>query len=284
MKMSPVAPPSTFPRTVYPILLILSLCPPNIFWIPLALDRKPLIMLRPSVILPDTSFYPLGNTPAVNLTQCLPPEILDAKVMLAGCGDAKNILFTIYSGTGNRTLDFTCCDIEPIILARNILLYSLIVDGDISNALWDIYYHTSIKPSSLQTLERQAWRLVTYAADATTWEHSPYGLFTSFCNHDTLHRVGKIWSEWSPLSLSPDQQIVREKMFSDALRRAEEHKEEFGGGKQTVNSVRSLAPGASEALELSPSLNKLYHSTGSLDSVSTDCCTIQRFYFMSKRP
>lgn len=41
-------------------------------------------------------FYPVGNTPPVCLTQNLPPG-LDAALLLLGCGDFRNILFTMYS-------------------------------------------------------------------------------------------------------------------------------------------------------------------------------------------
>jgi len=44
-------------------------------------------------------FYPAGNSPAVCLTQDVPPE-RDAALLLLGCGDIRNILFTIYSGSG----------------------------------------------------------------------------------------------------------------------------------------------------------------------------------------
>lgn len=40
-------------------------------------------------------FYPIGNTPAVSLTQCLPSKI-PAKILLLGCGDLRNILFTTH--------------------------------------------------------------------------------------------------------------------------------------------------------------------------------------------
>lgn len=244
-------------------------CPLQTLLESLVLGRKSLIMSRPSLTLSDTIFYPLGNTPAVNLTQCLPPEICIAKVMLAGCGDARNILFTIYNETGDRTLDFTCCDIQPVILARNILLYSLIADGEISNALWDVCFHTSIKLSSLQLLESQARKLVDCAANATTWEHGPYGHFTSFCNNDTLHRVRNVWSEWSAVSLSTNEQAAREKTISEAIRRAQEHKKELGGSKEMANSIRSFAPCGSQNLGLLLDLNELFCSIGSLDSVST---------------
>ncbi len=41
-------------------------------------------------------FYPIGNTPAICLTDGLPWE-QDADVLLLGCGDVRNILFTIDS-------------------------------------------------------------------------------------------------------------------------------------------------------------------------------------------
>jgi Domain of unknown function (DUF4470) len=45
-------------------------------------------------------FYPLGNTPAVCLTQDFPPEEL-ASILLLGCGDVRNILFATYSDSAS---------------------------------------------------------------------------------------------------------------------------------------------------------------------------------------
>lgn len=44
-------------------------------------------------------FYPLGNTPAICLTQDLTYKE-KAKVLLLGCGDVRNILFTVYADGG----------------------------------------------------------------------------------------------------------------------------------------------------------------------------------------
>ena len=41
-------------------------------------------------------FYPIGNTSAVVLTDSLVPEE-PADLLLLGCGDPRNILFTVYS-------------------------------------------------------------------------------------------------------------------------------------------------------------------------------------------
>jgi hypothetical protein len=44
----------------------------------------------------STFFYPIGNTSAVDLTDTLTPEET-AHVLLLGCGDPRNILFTVHS-------------------------------------------------------------------------------------------------------------------------------------------------------------------------------------------
>ena len=88
-------------------------------------------MLRPAFVNIVRYFYPLGNTPAVCLTQDLPREEA-ANVLLLGCGDVQNILFTTYADNGSsesssytmlaltcsesRRVDITCCDNESAIL------------------------------------------------------------------------------------------------------------------------------------------------------------------------
>lgn len=58
-------------------------------------------MLTPSLIVPITPLYAIGNTPAVSLTRCLPQGI-DADLLLLGCGDVRHILYTAYSEQGFR--------------------------------------------------------------------------------------------------------------------------------------------------------------------------------------
>ncbi len=54
-----------------------------------------LTMLNPSMVDIVSHFYPMGNTPAVCLTQALSQET-GADILLLGCGDLRNLLFTIY--------------------------------------------------------------------------------------------------------------------------------------------------------------------------------------------
>ena len=53
-------------------------------------------MLHPTFVTIISFFYPLGNTPAVCLTQDLSRE-QKANVLLLGCGDVRSILFTSYA-------------------------------------------------------------------------------------------------------------------------------------------------------------------------------------------
>jgi hypothetical protein len=162
-------------------------------------------------------FYPAGNTPAVCLTQSLPHE-QDATILLLGCGDIRNILFTVYSGagsseyrliaapflvtcanrtTGDRKLDFTCCDLEAEIVARNILVFTIILD-DTENArvhqLWNIYYHVFVDLESFGLLQSQAKKLSNLARSMDSWNQGPYGTLLRFYNHSTLENVAKLWN------------------------------------------------------------------------------------------
>ena len=56
-------------------------------------------MLTNTVVNITNYFYPIGNTPAVSLTQDLPYRQA-AHILLLGCGDARNILYTIHADAG----------------------------------------------------------------------------------------------------------------------------------------------------------------------------------------
>lgn len=92
-------------------------------------------MLTPAYATLLVYLYPLGNTPAVCLTQGLPPE-KQADILLLGCGDVRNILFTVHADgkldcllpfdvafylldADRRRMDITCCDIESSIIGTD---------------------------------------------------------------------------------------------------------------------------------------------------------------------
>lgn len=52
-------------------------------------------MLTPARIGSAPLFHPVGNTPAVSLTQQIPPD-RPVDILSLGCGDVRHILFTNY--------------------------------------------------------------------------------------------------------------------------------------------------------------------------------------------
>ncbi|PFH50432.1 hypothetical protein AMATHDRAFT_75636 [Amanita thiersii Skay4041] len=144
--------------------------------------------------------YAIGNTPAVSFTQDLPPE-LPANVLSLGCGDARNILYTVYADLGARMkFDFTCCDFEPAVLARNVLLYTLLVDLQKDDAqksiqkIWNFYYHFFIDQETFDLITEQSQKLIDLSEHITTWNDSHYGKFLRFCTSHTLSELRRHWS------------------------------------------------------------------------------------------
>ena len=78
-------------------------------------------MLHPTFVNLVSFFYPVGNTPAVCLTQDLPRD-RKANVLLLGCGDVRNILFTGYSDSESRWLALFRRDIALLIKKRISLI------------------------------------------------------------------------------------------------------------------------------------------------------------------
>ncbi|KAH6912448.1 hypothetical protein BKA70DRAFT_1263866 [Coprinopsis sp. MPI-PUGE-AT-0042] len=150
-------------------------------------------MSQPVLWPTKTFFYPVGNTPAIHLTASLPPE-QRADVLLLGCGDVRNILFTVYMESEHlqKELDFTCNDHEPAILTRNLLLYTLLLDDPESvdlKKLWNIYYHFYLDKPSLQLLYTQCRKVLELSTSIETWNSHKYGQHLRFCSDSTLEEI-----------------------------------------------------------------------------------------------
>ncbi|KAI2641188.1 hypothetical protein GGS21DRAFT_361491 [Xylaria nigripes] len=153
-------------------------------------------MLTPAFINLISFFYPVGNTPAVSLTQSISPDA-SADILLLGCGDVRNILFTNH--VNHRKMDITCCDNQKAVIARNLLLLSLIIDYDDghNDSLWNIYYDFYIDKKSLDLLRCQAKKLCELSATTDTWRQSKYGSMLSFCDSVSFANVKKMWELYS---------------------------------------------------------------------------------------
>ncbi|KAG8720239.1 hypothetical protein FRC09_009876, partial [Ceratobasidium sp. 395] len=157
-------------------------------------------------------FSPIGSLPAVSLVQDLSPE-QPADILLLGCGDPRNILYTLFSDVvtpaGPRKLDITCCDLEPAILARNILLFTLLEDNQPIDQIWDIFYHFKIGNQASATLTRQSQHLYNIAKDIETWQKSLYGSFIKLVDTRTLAQLREYWKSYADFPDLPTDRLDR---------------------------------------------------------------------------
>lgn len=68
-------------------------------------------------------FYPIGNTPAVNLLSHHAPQEgndVPTEILMLACGDPRSILYSLWSEgrPGSEKFTFTCCDLEPAVLGK----------------------------------------------------------------------------------------------------------------------------------------------------------------------
>ncbi|KAI1792267.1 hypothetical protein LXA43DRAFT_1060810 [Ganoderma leucocontextum] len=139
-------------------------------------------------------FYPIGNTPAICVTRDVPLEG-PVSILLLPCGDPRNILYTVFCEAPNclrRSLDFTCCDYDPGILARNVLLLTMIMDGVSAPTMWNIFFHMYLDIDSRSTLVSQSQKLASYTSVAA-WRSSPYGPVIKMGTDHTLIELRRHW-------------------------------------------------------------------------------------------
>ncbi|CAL1701832.1 unnamed protein product [Somion occarium] len=168
-----------------------------------------------------TFFYPIGNTPPVLLTQFLASKE-NTKALLLGCGDPRNILYTLYASGADtlegasleertlgamlmlcaetRTFDFTCVDIEGAIHARNMILFTLIMDdcypkNDVQ--VWNIFYHFFLDKDSLSLLISQCRKLLELSQDMEAWNAGPYSRVLRICSSFTLSELRRYWTAYA---------------------------------------------------------------------------------------
>ncbi|KAF8208260.1 hypothetical protein K438DRAFT_1961760 [Mycena galopus ATCC 62051] len=162
-------------------------------------------------------FYPIGNTSAVSLTRDLAPET-DGTILLLGCGDPRNILYTIFCEPENsdRALDFTCCDIDPAILARNVLLLTMVADNQTSpTIIWNIFFHMRLDAASLAVLVSQCRKLIDISATLKQWRSSAYSHFLRMCTGYTLAKLHRHWSLYAEMQdLPPERKSAIEAAFA----------------------------------------------------------------------
>ncbi|KAJ5046777.1 uncharacterized protein L3040_004004 [Drepanopeziza brunnea f. sp. 'multigermtubi'] len=204
-------------------------------------------MSHPTVINVVSFFYPIGNTPAVCLTQDYPLEE-NADILLLGCGDVRNILFTTYA---DASPNITCCDVESAIIARNILLFTLLIDDsgqERDSIIWQIYYHLFIDAQAIKTLQSQCAKLLALSENLDTWHAGKYGKLLKFCDQGSLDLVKERWAAYAISDRTKNQQKQYETRFEREIMEVKEKiREASANGQRNTTGMRSAAPATMEA-------------------------------------
>ncbi|KAL0939758.1 mynd finger family protein [Colletotrichum truncatum] len=201
-------------------------------------------MLTPTVANSTTFFYPVGNTPALNLARAL-PQGLDVSLLLLGCGDVRHILHTAYNEVGlpSRSLDITCNDLDEAIIARNILLFSLLLDNDAStNTPWSLYYDLRLSKSDLDILSAQLKKLIAASESLASWKASSYGKALPFSDQATFDDVRTIWKSFHDAASSDDISANMAALQANLRYSLEIRGIAFGNDAQVMTGLRSAAP------------------------------------------
>lgn len=220
-------------------------------------------MFSPTYVQLKYWFYPIGNTPAVNLLRDIPAcqgeETI--RILSLACGDPRNVLFSLWCERGHNTkraLSFTCCDIEPAVLARNVVLFTLIIRGYPSSEIWDLFYHFYVPVRTLSILRTHAAGLLEASDSSEKWASSPYGGHIQYLNKNTLQELRRYWARYASA----------EKFLQARTAIAQRSKEI--GSMHFATGIRSAGPLWCNAIETIGTVYREFWKTGVVAGNSDD--------------
>ncbi|KAJ3538756.1 hypothetical protein NMY22_g5026 [Coprinellus aureogranulatus] len=229
-------------------------------------------MAHPVIWSSKSFFYPIGNTPATSLTEHIPPEE-DATVLVLGCGDPRNALYTIDAEDKHplkRNLDITFCDMEPGVLARNIVIYTLLLDGcddDTIEKIWKIYLDVFIDQGAADLIVSQCKKLLELTSDTERWRTHSYGQIIKFCTADTIATLRRFWDMY----IAPDRDMKQ--MKPQVLKDMHDTYRRRTQGTEVATGIRSAGIMAMDAAPFVMDHFKHYWKCGVTD---TDPKSIQQ--------
>ncbi|KAJ7025759.1 hypothetical protein C8F04DRAFT_1127487 [Mycena alexandri] len=129
-------------------------------------------------------FYPIGNTSAVSLLRDIAPEE-PANLLLLGCGDPRNVLYSIFSEHSHCKTCFLV-----VFGSRNVLFFTLVADNQVSqDVIWNIFFHFY--------LGVQCKKLLDIGETLRAWDASAYGPFIKMGTQYTLDELRRHWALYS---------------------------------------------------------------------------------------
>ncbi|QRV91876.1 MYND Zn-finger protein [Ceratobasidium sp. AG-Ba] len=104
-------------------------------------------------------------------------------------------------------MDITCCDSEPAVLARNILLFTLLENHKAADVVGSIFYHFKLSQSALNVLTNQSKLLYELSGSMEAWVRSSYGSFLKFLDARTLSLLRRHWKYYMEFTSIPNNRL-----------------------------------------------------------------------------
>ena len=164
-----------------------------------------------------------------------------------------------------RMLDFTCCDIDAEIIARNIIILTLIVeekDGAQSQHLWNIYYHIFLSTSSMEVLQTHVKSLLNHSQSLQNWNAGPYSSLIRFCDKGTFQAVVKLWERYATDLSSQEEYKTMQNLLKDQWKAAQDHQKVKVPGGSMYSTVSAAAPILSPSYDNAEELYRTFWATG----------------------
>lgn len=103
-----------------------------------------------------------------------------------------------------------------ILVARNVLLISLVVDEASLKPIWNLFYYLYITSADIALLLAQTEKLLLHSDSTRRWKSSVYGKVITFLDQDTLHQLRGIWAKYAATAAL---NIDARKAFETSIRR-----------------------------------------------------------------
>ncbi|KIY46162.1 hypothetical protein FISHEDRAFT_66605 [Fistulina hepatica ATCC 64428] len=141
-------------------------------------------------------------------------------------------------------IDFTCCDFDPGVIARNVLLLTMIIDNKLSsNSMWNIFYHMRIDDGDLRALVDHCRKLISLSEDLGSWVASPYGPFLPMSTAHTLCEARRHWRLYVDMHDLPPERLGTIESAFTAVRQ-----DVLSKGSGHLTALRSAGPALLKAL------------------------------------
>lgn len=153
--------------------------------------------------------------------------------------------------------------------ARNVILFSLIVDDAPGGSIWNIFYHFYITKYDMEIIRSQTDKLLSCSKTIEIWSCSKYGSFIRFLSQDTLSRLREFWNQYSRMAgLDADKASSFEGEVRTAIQKTlKRHNQETG---IFVHGMRSATVHWARAAPVLSSCFRKFWETGVVAGNATD--------------